>query len=372
MITEYLNEILALIAIFAVLAIYLFIKRAKSSSLEVQEESFDDVVAIETSKTEEDELEVVDDLYSAQDRKLEEEFLEELNGSVEGDFGFETAQNETETQKAKIGFQKRTVPEHAKITKDNFKEFAGVRILVAEDNLINQKVLTGLLADSGIELVMANDGKEALDTLENDSNFSIILMDAHMPRIDGFEATRNIRANPHYDHIVVVALSGDTAADDVRKMQEAGMSEHLEKPLRMDALYDIIYAYSGSSKKAKDNDYVDVIMTRELKGDKGLAICGGDENFYMEILNEFVTTYSHSSDQLNDLLQTEHFKDADKLLLDIIGISANIGADLLNETANNLKDALKDTTEKSYLTLVDQYTTHLEAVLEDIKAYKTL
>jgi len=96
------------------------------------------------------------------------------------------------------------------ITKDNFKEFEGLRLLIAEDNLINQKVIVGLLKDSGINIKIANDGQECLDILAEDPNYPIILMDAHMPRIDGLEATRQIRANPAYDHITVMALSGDT------------------------------------------------------------------------------------------------------------------------------------------------------------------
>jgi CheY-like chemotaxis protein len=372
MITEYLNEIIAFIAIVVALAIYLFVKRAKGSSAETKEQFIQDIETLESKKANALDVELSDEtLYDAQDEALEKELIEELSGSVEGDFGVEETPHASTPIVAKKEITKRSVPQHSKITKQHFKEFAGSRILVAEDNLINQKVLAGLLADSGIELVMANDGKEALDILLKDQNFLMVLMDAHMPRIDGFEATRSIRANPNYEHIVVVALSGDTAADDIKKMHAAGMSEHLEKPLRMDALYDIIYAYSGNDE-SEDSEYVDIIMTTELNGDKGLSICGGDEKFYMEILNEFISTYSHSADQLSDLLQSENFKEADKLLLDIIGISANIGADPLNETANNLKDALKDTTEKSYLTLLEEYHSHLEALLRDIKEFKAL
>ncbi len=118
------------------------------------------------------------------------------HGKEEGDFGVITPAHEdklndvTDRRKSDKTIQKRSVPEHGKITKQNFSEFAGERILVAEDNPINQKVLLGLLAGSGIELVLADDGQEALDILENDTNFLMILMDAHMPRVDGFEATR--------------------------------------------------------------------------------------------------------------------------------------------------------------------------------------
>ncbi|MDD5716490.1 MAG: response regulator [Sulfuricurvum sp.] len=260
---------------------------------------------------------------------------------------------------------KRSVPEHGKITKQNFAEFAGERILVAEDNLINQKVILGLLAESGIELVMANDGQEVLDILERDTNFVMILMDAHMPRIDGFQATRIIRANPQYDHILVVALSGDTAADDIQKMKDAGMSEQLAKPLRMEALYDIIYAYTDP-EKAKEA----AVTTNVLDIDKGVETCGGDEDFYREILSEFMADYAASPVKLGELLRSKNIRAADAYLLDIIGVTENIGAHPIGEIASALKLALSDTDEQSYLSLLDRYKHHFERLLDEIRAYR--
>ncbi|MFA5215190.1 response regulator [Sulfuricurvum sp.] len=279
----------------------------------------------------------------------------------------DTLKDLTNRRKSDKTIPKRFVPEHGKITKQNFSEFAGERILVAEDNIINQKVLVGLLAGSGIELVLANDGQEALDILEHDTNFLMILMDAHMPRVDGFEATRIIRANPKYDDILVVALSGDTASDDIQKMKNAGMSEQLEKPLRMESLYKIIYAYTG--KETDKDEPVEAKRTKIFDTDKGLQTCGGDEDFYREILSEFITDYGNSSDTLGKLLRSHNLHDADAYLLDIIGVTENIGAHPLGEIASNMKLALSDTHEQSYFSLFDQYKVQLERLLQDIRAY---
>lgn len=260
--------------------------------------------------------------------------------------------------------KKRSVPEHGKITKQHFTEFAGERILIAEDNPINQKVLLGLLSESGIELVMANDGQEALDILEADSNFLMILMDAHMPRVDGFQATRIIRENPKYDHILVVALSGDTASDDIQKMKDAGMSEQLAKPLRMEALYDVIYAYTGKEKPHDDS-----VRRKSFDPEKGLQTCSGDEEFYREILREFIMDYGTSSDTLGRFLRSNNLRAADALLLDIIGVAENIGAHPLGEIATHLKLALHDTDEQSYFILFDEYNVYLSKLVQDIQHY---
>ena len=342
---NYQTEIMGVVAILVVSVIYLIIKMKKEKKTEKETEIIQEIhLEPKIEETPNDEYDTPDPT---------------LDGKEEGSF-----------TKEKILFQKRDVPPHDKITKENFKEFAGSRILVAEDNLINQKVINGLLADSGIEIVMADDGKIALDILEKDTNFTLILMDAHMPNIDGFEATRTIRSNPKYDHIVVVALSGDTAADDIQKMSDAGMSEHLEKPLRMNDLYDIIYAYSGSQRTSQAMQE-NTIMSQELDGEKGLEICGGDEEFYHEILDEFVTTYQDSTQKLFKLLEKGEMKEADKLLLDLIGVTANIGAEPLNKIASEIKLALNDTQEKSYLTLLEEYKVHIQALVQDIKNYKS-
>ncbi len=371
MLLEFQNEIIAIIVTICLVVVFLVLKKDKKTQVDTdiaeEKEIHADEITLKTTLTPQVPL--------SQRIKTEVKITPDVNlgGSEEGDFGppVETTIEEPVEQKRKSDktITKRDVPKHDKITKQRFTEFSGQRILIAEDNLINQKVLTGLLAGSGIELVMADDGQEALDILKQDSDFLLILMDAHMPRVDGFEATRIIRSIPEYDHILVVALSGDTATDDIAKMKDVGMAEQLEKPLRMDSLYDIIYAYSGQTVVKDDANFLQVIMTKELNGEKGLQTCGGDEEFYRDILNEFVQTYENSTNTLGDLLHSEKLKEADKLLLDIIGITANIGAIPLNTIASDIKTALHNTQEKSYLSLINQYKTHLDNLLQDIKEY---
>ncbi|MFH0709971.1 MAG: response regulator [Pseudomonadota bacterium] len=366
MFNEYEQGIIITVAIVVgILVVYFILKRnsAPQTHSNVSEKNDSPEVSIE------EKVETVPEIK--EEPKIEQLSEISLYGTEEGDFGVITPTPEdktlTDRRKNDKTIQKRSVPEHGKITKQNFSEFAGERILVAEDNIINQKVLLGLLAGSGIELVMANDGQEALDILENDTNFLMILMDAHMPRVDGFQATRIIRENSQYDHIVVVALSGDTASDDIQKMKNAGMSEQLEKPLRMESLYKIIYAYTG--KETPVSEPAETVMRENLDMDKGLQTCGGDEDFYREILSEFMSDYANSSDKLGELLRSNNLHDADAYLLDIIGVTANIGADSLREIASTMKLALSDTHERSYFILFDQYKVKLDRLIEDIREY---
>jgi len=185
-----------------------------------------------------------------------------------------------------------------------------------------------------------------------------------MPRMDGFEATKAIRKNPQYDHIVVIALSGDTAADDVRKMKEAGMSEHLEKPLKMDPLYDVLYAYGHNQKERSAPQEL-----THLNIEEGLEISGYDEEFYNEILHEFLNSYENSASQLVSHIKKGALENADQLLLDIIGVSANIGAQELKSTASKLKSALKENNKEEASKLFITFQKNLSALIQEIKSY---
>ncbi len=263
---------------------------------------------------------------------------------------------------------KRELIPHGKITKEDFDVFKGVKILIAEDNLINQKVIVGLLSTSGIEITIANDGQEALNILENNKNFSMIFMDAHMPVMDGFQATRAIRKNPNYEHIPVIALSGDTAADDVRNMLSVGMEAHLEKPLKMDALYDVLYIYTtgNESQNSLSSEHEDL---KEFDTHMGLEICGGDKGFYLEILHDFISKYSDSAKIIKEYISASDSANASRMLLDISGVAANIGADELHQAAIDLKNSLSNPTNMEYINNLKKYRRTLQQVCEAINEY---
>lgn len=278
----------------------------------------------------------------------------------------ETAPIETAAP-TRVNRKKRVLLPHDKITKDDFSDFKGTRILIAEDNIINQKVIAGLLSTSGIDITIANNGQEALNILENDRDFAVIFMDAHMPIIDGYQATRLIRKNPNYEHIPIVALSGDTAADDVRNMLNVGMEAHLEKPLKMDALYNILYIYTTGEESQQTPKPSQ--ESAEFDTNKGLEICGGDKEFYLEILNDFLSKYSNSAETLQEHINGTNGIDADKLLLDISGVAANIGADNLHEIALELKNSIANPLDLTYVSNLKNYKRSIEKVCEAIKEY---
>ena len=117
------------------------------------------------------------------------------------------------------------------------------RILVVEDNHVNQKVVTSVLAKRGFSIELANDGREALDKLELDAAFDLILMDVQMPRLDGLEATRLIRSDPRWKSLPIVAMTAHAMTGDRERCLQAGMDGYISKPVHPTHLLNTIDEY---------------------------------------------------------------------------------------------------------------------------------
>ena len=117
--------------------------------------------------------------------------------------------------------------------------FESLSVLVAEDNLVNQEVSLRFLAKLGIVAEIANNGEEVLDMLET-NHYDIILMDCHMPIMDGFEATRAIKKVRGEDSPYIIALTASAMEEDQKKCFAAGMDDFLSKPIRIKTLRQIL------------------------------------------------------------------------------------------------------------------------------------
>ncbi|PVV05961.1 MAG: histidine kinase [gamma proteobacterium symbiont of Ctena orbiculata] len=124
--------------------------------------------------------------------------------------------------------------------------FAGNRILVVDDDLQSLLALTPLLEGWGFEVTAAGDGQEALDTLKDDPDFNIVLMDIMMPELDGYDTIRHIRSKMQLDTLKVIVLSAKNAAEDRKQCLEAGADEVLTKPVTPEKLQALLRVYLES------------------------------------------------------------------------------------------------------------------------------
>gem|GEM_PF-1694490 len=240
----------------------------------------------------------------------------------------------------------------------------GLKILLVEDNIINQEIIIGLLQSTEIEIDIASDGKQALDmfkqsTTSKGNKYNLILMDIHMPIMDGYEATIQIRQLDK--KIPIIALTANIMKENIIKFKELGMQEFLSKPIEVDKLFKLIYKYI--SKKDLDNQNLiineknsDIVIPQFINIDtiSGLKYLDGNKKLYLKILNRFYEDY-------HDLDLKNIAKDELKILIHTIkGLSANIGALSLNEIAARL-EKIESTTQISLL------NKELKIVTDEIK-----
>ena len=145
---------------------------------------------------------------------------------------------------ARFGLQENQLETRASAKAESQTEamaqLAGARVLLVEDNEMNQELAQELLRNAGVQVVLANHGQEAVDILANDPNFDGVLMDCQMPVMDGYSATREIRRKPQFKDLPIIAMTANAMAGDKEKVIEAGMWDHIAKPLNVGEMFATI------------------------------------------------------------------------------------------------------------------------------------
>jgi len=173
---------------------------------------------------------------------ISKQLIELMNGKiwVESEYGKGSKFIfEIELREVKLDINIKKKSEYPKLQKD-IKNIINSKVLLVEDNQINQEIIIGLLEHSKIELDIASNGKEAIDMFETDK-YALILMDIQMPIMDGYEATQIIRQKDK--KIPIIALSANAMREDIEKSALYGMNSHINKPIDVDKLYNTLLQY---------------------------------------------------------------------------------------------------------------------------------
>jgi signal transduction histidine kinase/HPt (histidine-containing phosphotransfer) domain-containing protein len=221
------------------------------------------------------------------------------------------------------------------------------RILVAEDNPINQEVAVILLQDAGFESVLADNGLIALN-LCGEQIFDAILMDVQMPVMDGLLATRQIRSLPGYQKLPILALSANVFADDLQKCLAAGMNDHIAKPVDPDKLYAALVKWLPALSALPDPTPVPATSVAEpdllaaLAAIPGLDVAMGLKSMlgklpkYRELLKMYARTNRAELSTVRSLLEQGEREKARQIVHSLKGASGALGAREVHRLATEL------------------------------------
>jgi signal transduction histidine kinase/CheY-like chemotaxis protein len=183
------------------------------------------------------------------------------------------------------------------LSADLRERLAGNRILLVEDNEMNQELAIALLAQAELQVVAVANGQLALDTLEQDQAFACVLMDCQMPVMDGYTATQRIRANPSTHAIPVIAMTASAMKGDREKALAAGMDDYISKPLNVASMFTILgkwiqplgRATTPIEAPAPSNEPAALPPLPGIDVDAGMAVCMSNLQLYTKMLGMFRT-----------------------------------------------------------------------------------
>ncbi len=233
------------------------------------------------------------------------------------------------------------------------------RVLLAEDNIVNQQVASGMLSKLGIIPDLANNGKEALELLSQ-NDYDLVLMDIQMPEMDGLQATQTIRSrfsNVKNHEIPIIAMTAHALEGDRTMCIEAGMDDYIAKPIVLEKLIELLEKWLPNKIQTEKEPWmitknpteeirnlptigVDVPMTFDYKSFMKRVM--EDHELAKTVLNSFLEDIPKQIQLLKDYFSENRIKDAERQAHSIKGASANVGGEQLREVAFRIEKLCKE------------------------------
>jgi CheY-like chemotaxis protein len=250
---------------------------------------------------------------------------------------------------------------------DDMSQIKGAKVLLVEDNEINQQVALEILQGMGLNVTVANDGQEAVNAVKK-SNYDVVLMDVQMPVMDGYTATREIRKDKHFKDLPIIAMTAHAMAGDEDKSLQAGMNGHVTKPIDPEQLFSTLQKWIKPSEK-RVQDQQPEVPVEQSESDKaapaedefpeslsgfdladGLKRLQGNKRLYRKLLLSFAMDYNEVANEIREALEAEDFDRAHSLVHNLKGLAGNLAATELQAAAVSMEKLVKGVEKKTPLT----------------------
>jgi signal transduction histidine kinase/CheY-like chemotaxis protein len=225
----------------------------------------------------------------------------------------------------------------------------GARLLLAEDNDINQQIARELLEGAGASVTIAGDGLEALEKLEAGGAhaYDAVLMDLQMPELDGFAATQRIRADARWVELPIIAMTAHATAEERERCLAAGMVDHISKPIDPHAMFATLARWlrpsaprTPAAERSGDAGGVAVPDIAGLDRTSGLKRVAGNRGLYLSLLRQFRDKQADAGARIAAALAAGDRVAAERMAHTVKGVAGNIGLDAVQEAASVLEKAV--------------------------------
>ena len=233
----------------------------------------------------------------------------------------------------------------------------GSKILLVEDNEINQEVATELLQLAKFDVEIACNGQEAVQKLmqhlpgSKETTFDAVLMDCQMPVMDGYESTWKIRSNPLFANLPIIAMTANAMTGDRERCLASGMSDYITKPINPQQLYAKLAEWIKSKQVDKPikvneqelnkNNAVDLDDLPEIEGidmDEALLRVGGNKKLYKKLLLKF--SENNSAENIRLALSSGNLDEVKLFVHGLKGTAANLGMTFMKDAAHALEEKI--------------------------------
>lgn len=244
----------------------------------------------------------------------------------------------------------------------------GVRVLLAEDNPTNRMVTRALLKKLSCDVDVALDGREALQKVEV-NDYDVVLMDCHMPLMDGFQATRRIRRIHRSDSLPVIALTASVTEADRSRCLESGMNDTIDKPVHVSALAKALERWVpviGRSPAQPVSTLpppaaLDLEMVRRL-----VSLDGEDDDFIRDVMGAYVDQLEESVSTLRNALKEKDMESVRLTAHSIKGASKQIGATRMGDLLGAIERASEPDAARAILDQIEQEVPRVDAAIQSL------
>ncbi|MEP1595889.1 MAG: response regulator, partial [Halieaceae bacterium] len=228
----------------------------------------------------------------------------------------------------------------------------GARVLLVDDSELNLQVAGELLRQAKLYVDTAMDGKEAVDKV-NAAAYDCVLMDVQMPVMDGYTATEQIRAKPHFKNLPILAMTANAMPQDRARGAEAGMNDYIPKPVDPDDLYRTLLKWIESGDRDFDEErYSGLTVSTEASAElpdslpginirEGMTRVGGNSRLYLDLLADLCRDYADSGQRIENMLAAADDDGARQLAHKLRGIANNLGMTSVGVAAEAIELPLK-------------------------------